>query len=93
MNMVVHIIMGLNEDSFGIANYLQKRKKTVYVIDNKVNELNRQKEFTFVDQLFIDSIDHQQCRAYVYEAPYKLARLLGVPKSFVSVKMLIEQDD
>ncbi|WP_019413672.1 hypothetical protein [Paenisporosarcina sp. TG20] len=93
MNKVVHIIMGLSEDSFGIANYLQKRKKTVYIIDSKVQELDKQKEFTFVDQLFVDSLDTQQCRVYVYDAPYKQAKLQGVRKLSVSVNMLAKLDD
>ena len=58
MNLTIHLIMGLNEDSIGVAKYLQQHKEVVYIFDGKVNGVRKHKDFNFVDRAFVDALDN-----------------------------------
>lgn len=58
MKIKVHIIMRFNEDSIGTATYLQRRNEVVYICDSYVKGVQKRNDFTFVDQQFVDLIDH-----------------------------------
>jgi hypothetical protein len=86
MKINVHIIMGLNEESLGTASYLQRRHEVVYICDESIKGVQKLKEFTHVDQQFIDAIDHNLFKVFVYEPPYKRGQLLRGTKSFTMEK-------
>jgi len=93
MKMNVHIIMGLNEDSLGPAKYLQRRHEVVYILDNKIKGVKKRRDFTFVDPAFVDAIDHTLFKVYIYEPPYKNARILRGSKSFILERRETREDD
>ena len=88
MKINIHIIMGFNQDSIGPATYLQQRNEVVYICDGYVKGVHKRKDFTFVDQQFVDSIDHTLFKVYVYEAPYKKRQVLQGKRSFIVEKKL-----
>ena len=63
--------MGFNQDSIGPATYLQQRNEVVYIFDDYAKGVHKRKDFIFVDQQFVNSIDHTLFKVYVYEPPYK----------------------
>ncbi|WP_019415054.1 hypothetical protein [Paenisporosarcina sp. TG20] len=77
MKMMIHVIMGYNEVSIGVAKYLLHRNEVVYITDCKVKGVHKQKDFAFVDRAFVDALDTSLFKVYVYEPPYKRARLLS----------------
>ena len=93
MKINVHIIMGFNEDSIGPATYLQRRNEVVYICDGYVKGVHKRKDFTFVDQQFIDLIDHTLFKVYAYEPPYKKGQLLRGTRSFIMEKKVPGEDD
>ena len=92
MKINVHIIMGLNEDSLGTASYLQRRHEVVYIYDGLVKGVQKLKDFTYVDQQFIDSIDHSVFKIFVYEPPYKQGQLLRGKSAFKMEKKILGED-
>ena len=92
MKINVHIIMGLNEESLGTASYLQRCNEVVYIYDGSVEGVQKLQDFTFVDQQFIDSIDHTIFKVFVYEPPYKKGQLLRGKKSFKMEKKVPGED-
>ena len=86
MKFNIHIIMGFNQDSIGPATYLQQRNEVVYICDGYVKGVHKRKDFTFVDQQFVDSIDHTLFKVYTYESPYKKGQLLRGTRSFIIEK-------
>jgi len=93
MRLNVHLIMGLNEDSIGPANYLQNRNEVVFIVDHTVKGVNKRKDFTLVDQAFVDLIDHTLFKVYVYEPPYKKGRILHGTRSLVIGKRVDRKSD
>ena len=89
MKINIHIIMGFNQDSIGPATYLQQRNEVVYICDDYVKGVHKRKDFTFVDQLFVDSIDHTLFKVHVYEPPYKKGQVLQGTRSFIMEKKLL----
>lgn len=85
--------MGLTEDSIGPANYLQNRNEVVFVVDHTVKGVHKRKDFTFVDQTFVDLIDHTLFKVYVYEPPYKKGRILKGTKSLMMKKKADKPSD
>ena len=81
--------MGFNQDSIGPATYLQQRNEIVYICDGSVKGVHKRKDFTFVDQQFVDSIDHTIFKVYVYEQPYKKGQVLQATRSFIMKKKLL----
>jgi hypothetical protein len=92
MKINVHIIMGLNEESLGTASYLQRNHEVVYICDSLVKGVQKLKDFTYVDQHFIDSIDHSLFKVFVYEPPYKKGQLLRGTKTFKMEKKVPGED-
>jgi len=76
MKLKVHVIIGLNKDSIGLATYLRQRKEVVYVLDHTVKGMVNRQDFTFVDEKFIHAMDSKVFKIFAYEPPYKRAQLL-----------------
>ena len=93
MQINVHIIMGLNEESLGTATYLQRCNEVVYIFDGSIEGVQKLQDFTYVDQQFIDSIDHTLFKVFVYEPPYKKGQLLRGKKSFMTEKKVHGDDE
>ena len=93
MKINIHIIMGLNEDSLGTASYLQRCNEVVYIFDESIEGVQKLKDFTHVDQQFIDSIDHTLFKVFVYDPPYKKGQLLRAKKSFMTEKKVLGEDE
>jgi len=89
MKINIHIINGLNQNSIGPATYLQQRNEVVYIVDDYAKGVHKRKEFTFVDQQFVDSIDHTLFKVYVYDPPYKKGQVLQGTRSFIMEKKLL----
>ena len=89
MKIIIHIIKGLNQNSIGTATYLQQRNEVVYIFDDYTIGVHKRKDFTFVDQQFVDSIDHTLFKVYVYEPPYKKGKVLQGTRSFMMKKKLL----
>lgn len=80
--------MGYNQESIGLATYLKQIHEVVYICDDTVNGVHKRKDFTFVDQQFIDSIDHNLFKVYTYDSPYKKGKLLRGRRSFIIEKKM-----
>ena len=93
MRKNVHIIMGLTDESVGPAKELQERNEVVFILDHTVKGVQKKKDFTFVDQSFVDSIDHTAFKVYAYEPPYKRPQLLQGTKTFILGKRAAGKDD
>ena len=89
MKIIIHIIKGFNQNSIGPATYLQQRNEVVYICDDYTKGVHKSKDFTFVDQQFVDSIDHTLFKVYVYEPPYKKGKVLQGTRSFMVEKKLL----
>ena len=89
MKINIHIIMGFNQDSIGPATYLQQRNEVVYICDEYAKGVHKRKEFTFVDQEFVESIDHTLFKVYVYKPPYKKGQVLQGTRSLIMEKKLL----
>ena len=89
MKINIHIIMGLNEDSLGTASYLQRCNEVVYIFDGSIEGVQKIRDFTHVDQQFIDSIDHTLFKVFVYDPPYKKGQLLRAKKLFMTEKKVL----
>ena len=70
----VHVFMGLNKDSNGPAQFLKDRHEVVYILDEKVKGVHQRKDFTFVDQAFVEVLE-PIFNVIVYEPPYKVGQL------------------
>jgi hypothetical protein len=86
MKITIHIIMGLNQESSELATYLKQRREVVYICDDTFSGIYKRKDFTFVDQQFVDSIDHTIFKVYVYKHPYKKGHILQGTRSFMMEK-------
>ncbi|PUB10086.1 hypothetical protein [Paenisporosarcina sp. OV554] len=71
---------------------IDKNEESVYVCDGLVKGVQNLKDFTFVDQQFIDSIDPTIFKVFVYEPPYKKGQLLRKKKSFKMEKKVPGED-
>ncbi|WP_019415074.1 hypothetical protein [Paenisporosarcina sp. TG20] len=84
MKLNVHIIMGFNQDSIRPAIELQRRHEVVYICDNSIQGVvHKRKDFTFVNQQFVDAIDHTTFKVFTYEPPYKKGQVLQGTRSFM----------
>lgn len=93
MRLNIHLIMGLNEDSIGPAKYLKNRHEVVFIVDHTVKGVHKQKDFTYVDQAFVDAIDHTLFKVYAYEPPYKRAQILKGTRSLMIEKRVDRKSD
>ena len=93
MRKNVHIIMGLTDESEGLAKELQDRNEVVYILDYTVKGVQKQENFPFFHQAFVDSMDHTTFKIYTYEPPYKRPQLLQGSRSFMIEKRVASQDD
>ncbi|QBP42005.1 hypothetical protein [Paenisporosarcina antarctica] len=83
MRINVHVIMGLNEDSIGLANNLKENYEVVYICDGIVKTLHVREDFTYVGEQFIHDMDPLVTKVFVYEPPYKTGKLVNKSRSFV----------
>jgi len=92
MRLNVHVIMGLNEDSAGLAKYLKQRYETVYILDHIVKGLHVRKDYTYVDEAFVHALDPTIFKVHIYEPPYKRPQILRRSKVF-TLRSANRQDD
>lgn len=83
MRFNVHVIMGLNEDSVGLANKLKENYEVVYICDDSVECLHVRKDFTYVGKDFIHAMDPLLTKVIVYEPPYRTGKIVNKSRSFV----------
>ncbi|WP_017378570.1 hypothetical protein [Paenisporosarcina sp. TG-14] len=89
----VHVIMGLNEDSIGLANNLKENYEAVYICDDSVEILHVREDFTYVCKEFIHYMDPLVTKVIVYETPYKTGKIVNKSRSFVMErKSPVEED-
>jgi len=93
MNLQIHVIMGINEESLRLAKYLQQQNEMVYICDSAANGMSRRDGYIFVGKDFVDAIDYNLFKVYTYEHPYKTRQLLRVLYAPVSGDKSDDQDD
>ena len=70
----VHVFMGMNKESIGPAEFLKDCHEVVYILDEEVKGVHQRKDFTFVDQKFVEALE-PIFNVIVYEPPYKVGQL------------------
>lgn len=93
MNLQIHVIMGINEESLRLAKYLQQQKEMVYICDSAANGMSKRDDYIFVGKDFVDAIDYSLFKVYTYEHPYKTRQHLRVLYAPVSGDKSDDQDD
>ncbi|QBP42001.1 hypothetical protein [Paenisporosarcina antarctica] len=93
MRFNVHVIMGLNDDSVGLAYKLKENYKVVYICDDTVEVLENREDFTYVHEDFIHAMDPLITKVIVYEPPYKTGKIVNKSRSFIMErKSPVEKD-
>ena len=93
MNLNIHLIIGINEESIRLAKLMLQQEKTVYIWDSVVNGFYIRDDLIFVDRTFVDAIDYSLFTVYTYEHPYKNRQLLRVLHPPVKERKSPDVDD
>jgi hypothetical protein len=93
MNLEIHLIIGINEESIRLAKLLHQQEETVYIWDSVVNGFYIRDDLIFIDRTFVDAIDYSLFTVYTYEHPYKNRQLFRVLHPPVKEKKSPDVDD